>query len=211
MQEHVDHPSFRNHFDLVGFAQAVSEITGGKVVIPVNPTLKIGSTGSPVVTLQEKLNASGVFNYSLKTDGVFGTATQKALKSYQSHYNLIADGVCGKMTWQSFTTIDIITSTCNSAGVDPLLGIAVATWEGGLGNPSITRSNTNKSVDRGIFQINNAVFPNVPDSVCFDVAQATQWFCNAVTGGHLHGYWYLSQPNWIKMLTPAIIAKYGLS
>lgn len=35
MQEHVDHPDFRNHFDLPGFAQAVSEITGGKIVIPL--------------------------------------------------------------------------------------------------------------------------------------------------------------------------------
>lgn len=33
MQEHVDHPEFRNHFDLPAFSEAVSEITGGKVVI----------------------------------------------------------------------------------------------------------------------------------------------------------------------------------
>lgn len=35
MQEHIDHPGFRNHFDLQGFATAVSQITDGKVVIPL--------------------------------------------------------------------------------------------------------------------------------------------------------------------------------
>ena len=35
MQEHVDHPNFRNHFDLAGFSAAVSAITGGNIVIPV--------------------------------------------------------------------------------------------------------------------------------------------------------------------------------
>ncbi len=35
MQEHVDHPGFRNSFNLAAFAQAVSDITGGKVAIPV--------------------------------------------------------------------------------------------------------------------------------------------------------------------------------
>lgn len=37
--EHVSHPSFRDHFDVAGFATAVSEITSGKVSIPaVVPT-----------------------------------------------------------------------------------------------------------------------------------------------------------------------------
>lgn len=34
MQEHVDHPSFKTHWDLNAFAQAVSEITEGKIIIP---------------------------------------------------------------------------------------------------------------------------------------------------------------------------------
>jgi hypothetical protein len=37
-QEHVDHPSFWNHFDLQGFSDAVKTITGGKVIIPVPAT-----------------------------------------------------------------------------------------------------------------------------------------------------------------------------
>jgi hypothetical protein len=37
-QAHVDHPTFRAHFDLPGFAQAVAALTDGKVVVPVPPT-----------------------------------------------------------------------------------------------------------------------------------------------------------------------------
>jgi hypothetical protein len=32
---HINHPGFRDSFDLTGFAAAVSELTGGKVVVPV--------------------------------------------------------------------------------------------------------------------------------------------------------------------------------
>lgn len=37
-QAHIDHPNFRDNFDLAGFAAAVSAITNGKVVVPVGPT-----------------------------------------------------------------------------------------------------------------------------------------------------------------------------
>ena len=43
MQEHVDHPNFRNHFDLQGFSDAVCAITEGKIVIPV-PKVEPGFT-----------------------------------------------------------------------------------------------------------------------------------------------------------------------
>ena len=56
-----------------------------------------GSTGSSVSALQEKLNANG---YSLPVDGVFGAATQKAVKDYQAKNGLPADGVCGPETQQ---------------------------------------------------------------------------------------------------------------
>jgi hypothetical protein len=32
---HLEHPGFRDNFDLIGFADAVSELTNGKVVVPV--------------------------------------------------------------------------------------------------------------------------------------------------------------------------------
>lgn len=37
-QAHVDHPTFRDNFDLAGFAAAVKSITNGKVIVPVTPS-----------------------------------------------------------------------------------------------------------------------------------------------------------------------------
>lgn len=37
-QAHVDHPGFRDNFNLAEFADAVSQLTKGKVVVPVGPT-----------------------------------------------------------------------------------------------------------------------------------------------------------------------------
>lgn len=45
-EAHLRHPEFRNHFDIESFAQAVSDITNGKVIIPVTP----GPTPMPTPT-----------------------------------------------------------------------------------------------------------------------------------------------------------------
>ncbi|MBE6918713.1 MAG: hypothetical protein E7469_03390 [Ruminococcaceae bacterium] len=67
-----------------------------------------GSTGSAVSALQEKLNANG---YSLTVDGVFGAATQKAVKDYQAKNGLTADGIVGNSTWSS-----LLNTTSSAAG-----------------------------------------------------------------------------------------------
>ena len=149
-QEHIDHPNFRNHFDLAGFAQAVKAITDGKVIIPVYPTLKLGSTGSSVVTLQKDLNKD--LGITLITDGSFGKLTLNAVKAFQSKYHLKQDGIVGQKTWTAFQMIDIITTTCNSNGIDPILGIAVAVCESGLDPLSTLFNPGSKSTDRGLFQ-----------------------------------------------------------
>jgi hypothetical protein len=45
---HLDHPNFRDNFDLAGFAAAVSELTGGKVVVPVPPVPPVPVPPVPV-------------------------------------------------------------------------------------------------------------------------------------------------------------------
>lgn len=49
-QAHVDHPGFRNHFNLPAFAAAVSDLTGGKVVVPVPPAPAPAPTPVPTPT-----------------------------------------------------------------------------------------------------------------------------------------------------------------
>ena len=60
-----------------------------------------GSRGSDVETLQTYLNA--VIDAGLEVDGKFGPATAKAVKEFQSAYNLKVDGIAGKATWKALT------------------------------------------------------------------------------------------------------------
>ncbi|MHB1314278.1 MAG: C40 family peptidase [Christensenellales bacterium] len=59
-------------------------------------TLRVGSKGEDVKTLQTLLNAQG---YTLKVDGIFGRGTEGAVKSYQTSQGLRADGIVGSKTW----------------------------------------------------------------------------------------------------------------
>lgn len=54
-------------------------------------TIKIGSKGQDVKTLQQKLN--------LTADGFFGSLTETAVKNFQKAHGLTADGIVGIQTW----------------------------------------------------------------------------------------------------------------
>lgn len=64
---------------------------------PQSKVLKKGSVGTAVEYLQRKLYSK---LYDVGTiDGIFGTATQNAVKEFQADNNLTADGVVGPKTW----------------------------------------------------------------------------------------------------------------
>jgi peptidoglycan hydrolase-like protein with peptidoglycan-binding domain len=58
--------------------------------------LRNGTTGGSVKILQICLNGLG---YSLAGDGVFGPATEAAVRRFQSDRGLMVDGVVGPQTW----------------------------------------------------------------------------------------------------------------
>ena len=60
-------------------------------------TLKYGSRGSEVKTLQTMLNR--VDNAKLTVDGIFGNGTKTAVRNYQKKKGLSVDGICGPKTW----------------------------------------------------------------------------------------------------------------
>ena len=57
--------------------------------------LKIGSRGAEVKTLQTSLNKIG---FSLTADGIFGKATENAVKTVQAGAGLVIDGIAGPKT-----------------------------------------------------------------------------------------------------------------
>lgn len=64
------------------------------------PTVKRGSKGAAVKTLQELLNQNGS---KLAVDGIFGAKTEAAVKAYQKKHKLSVDGIVGPKTWASLT------------------------------------------------------------------------------------------------------------
>ena len=71
----------------------------------VRATLCFGSTGKDVEYLQRRLNGIGFG--SLVVDGIFGVATESAVKKFQKYYGLTADGIVGSQTWNKLETIDV--------------------------------------------------------------------------------------------------------
>ena len=67
-------------------------------------TLRLGSSGTPVRAAQYYLRILSAYypaQPTLTVDGVFGQGTQRAVIAWQQHAGLTADGVIGRLTWQS--------------------------------------------------------------------------------------------------------------
>jgi len=74
---------------------------GAAIALTVNE-LKTGCTGGQVKAVQrlmDSLAIQGADGKSLAADGVFGTNTDCAVKTYQRSNGLTADGVVGPKTW----------------------------------------------------------------------------------------------------------------
>ncbi len=68
------------------------------------PTLKKGSKAQEVKDLQEALKTLG-FSPG-KVDGIFGAATERAVKAFQSSVGIDADGIVGPITWLNIDEAD---------------------------------------------------------------------------------------------------------
>lgn len=94
------------------------------------------------------------------------------------------------------TATQIIQSVCAAQGVDADLAIRVATCESSL-NPAATNVNTDGSIDRGLFQINNKAWPNVTDAQAYDANFSATFFCQQFKAGNLAA-WNSSKTCWSK-------------
>lgn len=79
-------------------------------------TLKLGSRGIDVVTLQKKLN--------LHQDGIFGPLTEEAVKEFQKSNGLTVDGIVGTKTWAKLGV------TSNKRNIKEIIVHCSATPEG---------------------------------------------------------------------------------
>lgn len=84
------------------------------MIFPSHPAvpLKYGDSGSDVQVMQAALNvvfAKYPVYDILAEDGSFGNSTDNAVRRFQQHVGLAADGVVGRYTWISiFAVANII-------------------------------------------------------------------------------------------------------
>ena len=62
------------------------------------PVVQNGSQGHPIRTLQFLLRARG---HNLTVDGMFGPATEAAVKAFQTSKGMTADGIMSAQTWST--------------------------------------------------------------------------------------------------------------
>ena len=77
-------------------AAALVFMTYAGLQITLAATYRQGSSGQTVVTIQTKLKNWGY--YTGAVDGIYGSATVKAVKYFQQKNGLTADGICGPAT-----------------------------------------------------------------------------------------------------------------
>jgi hypothetical protein len=86
------------------FGDAPIDLTGTQKEKPqeqapaARPKLRRKDRGPAVELLQQRLNANGA---AIEIDGVFGEATENAVKAFQTAKQLEVDGIVGPKTWEA--------------------------------------------------------------------------------------------------------------
>ena len=93
---HITDKGWTHYAIPTGLYSAAEIVAAGKAAEAVTTNLCLGSTGSEVTKLQQALNALG---YDCgEADGIFGAATEAAVRAFQRDHELTVDGIAGKDT-----------------------------------------------------------------------------------------------------------------
>lgn len=97
------HPGEKGPLPVSGVATAATLTALGlkPSASPSTSRLEIGSTGDMVETVQQKLKDGGY--YTGDVNGIFDSATEKAVKAFQKASGLKQDGIVGSQTWKALT------------------------------------------------------------------------------------------------------------
>jgi len=120
-------------------------------------TVRVGSKGSDVVTLQQKLLSLG---YSLPVygaDGSFGSETLAAVRAFQKGKGLSVDGVCGPKTWAALESAQASSSAASGTkGLSIQAVIIRKNWTG---------DGKDKVLDCGQFELDSVDASGPPSGI----------------------------------------------
>lgn len=128
-------------------------------------------------------------------DGTIGTILTAAVLFYFGKKEIVDKIREKKMPKAKTETVEqTIIRIAKDEGIDPDICLRVAKCESGF-NPAAKNINTDKSVDRGLYQWNNKWHPEITDEIAFDIEKSTRAFCKAFKEGHL-SWWNASKKCW---------------
>ena len=128
-------------------------------------SLKRGSSGDKVTQLQQKLKNWGY--YSGSVDGIFGSATEAAVKKFQKKNGLTADGIVGKATAEK---LGLRLSGGQSAASGDVDLIARAVYGEARGEPYEGQVAVAAVI---LNRVRSASFPNTVSGVIYQPGYAT--------------------------------------
>lgn len=136
--------------------------------VSVSGLSKIGSRSDEVRAVQQALKEKGYYNYTV--DGIFGTRTQSAVKSFQRDNGLQPDGIAGEKTLKALGVTPSGNSYggYNSSDYDLLARIisAEARGESYLGQVAV-----------GAVILNRIEHPSFPDTLSGVIYQKGAFSC----------------------------------
>ena len=89
------------HFGIPKGLYTDEELARLRETIPIHPTLRRGDIGEAVRQMQILLITAGYSVGTAGADGNFGSGTEAGVKAFQAASGLIADGICGPLTWNA--------------------------------------------------------------------------------------------------------------
>lgn len=127
---------------------------------------KLGSSGSEVKKIQQKLQSLGYYNGAI--DGVYGSQTRKAVTAFQKNCGITADGICGKTTLLYLGLSDSSNNGYTNADVELLAKVISAEARG---------ESYEGQVAVGAVILNRVAHPSFPDSLSGVVYQKGAFSC----------------------------------
>ncbi|OGI60370.1 hypothetical protein A2641_01480 [Candidatus Nomurabacteria bacterium RIFCSPHIGHO2_01_FULL_37_25] len=129
----------------------------------ITSTLRLGSRGSEVMCLQDKLKLSSV-------DGIFGPLTKIAVKAFQSSKGLVVDGIVGPLSSKALgvavkNSVNYPVGCTSTTGYSPTTGIKCD----GSSNLTISNPGTNNSDSSANNEV-KVIIPKVQPPKVFSVS-----------------------------------------
>ncbi len=93
---------------------------------------------------------------------------------------------------------DLIKSIAGEYGINPDKAVQVAVNESSL-DPNCVHKNSDrrKTIDRGLYQINNFWHAEISDKCCFDPECATRFFCKMAKAGRATEWYGAENVFWV--------------